>query len=153
MLSLFKDIQEDTLKHYKDSILLVGISLFIFLSHVGINASLYVFIFSACLGIYMEGFVVYGTQCALVTVCEFILFGARRDSTNVLQAFSTLTVFPGYYTAAPTIMPYCFLCVCVYVCVGVRVCPFTGTMALCPMGIEADVKAVLHFTRDRRQMG
>lgn len=76
MLSLLKDIKEDTLKHYKDSILLVGISLFILLSHFRINASLYVFIFAACLGICMEGFVVYGTQCALVNVCEFILFGA-----------------------------------------------------------------------------
>lgn len=67
--------------------------------------------------------------------------------------FSTMTVFPGYYTAAQTIIPYwpffLYVCVCVCVCARSR----AGTMALCPMGTEADVKAVLHFTRDRRQTG
>lgn len=41
--------------------------------------------------------------------------------------------------------------VCVYVCVFVCLC--AGTMALCPTGTEAGVKAALHFVRDRKQTG
>lgn len=84
-------------------------------------------------------------------MCVHVVLGSWSECNEMPQAFSTATVFPVYYPAGLTIMPYCF--VCAFVCVHAFVCVCAGTMALCPTETEADVKAASHSVRDRKQTG
>lgn len=84
----------------------------------------------------------------LLSVRLNVILGAWRDCA-CLKQFPPWLFFHGIILCPDYNALLFSACMCVCLCV----CACAGTMALCPMETGAAVKAVLHFTRDRRQTG
>lgn len=107
-----------------------------------INVSL-LFIFWAFLVICRQGFFCFMGHFVCVCVCTLVWTLECKGNT---KKFLKQVLFSRSDYNAP-LFSALFVCPCVCVCAR------AGIMALCLMVTEADVKAVLHCTRDRRQTG